>query len=272
MKFITFHEMLIEKMITDPSNEIMDVGCGFTLGVFSGTGPEKQLVSAFMDSVTSPYLIYQPLSFDEYKKLYDRYNLSYLDSFIINQYRQYCKIFGGNHFCEYGDYRDGSKQAKKYLLVHSGNNGIFQSLYPKNNLMLAANFCTNYAEENRKAVLDYFTNRVAIKMEMVRSFSQCHNTFRYPDTYIRGYGFENKVHGNIFTCGEGNPSYILKSKGDLPAFEYFKHGTDEIEDFIRTEFKNYDRKYLPASKYSFKNLKKEATLYPILIGRPKNVH
>lgn len=256
--------------ISDDFPWIADLGCGFTLFLFNENVDYSKVKDFLRSSIVSS-IYYNDLTYQEYVDVYF-HGVRSEDDFLANQYKQYLKVFGGNHFIEYGK----DKYGRNYLLIHCGSNGIFPYLYERNKWQVKRiiECCYNYASENRKGIIKQFCRYLDIPFNEWNIWDQKH-TFMLNDGLIMGYS-ESKDEGNIFTGGPFQKTLLIRTNEDC----YIRHGVEELPyiklfDYLRyskEDFRNYGRSFVSLSKYDFSGFEILNTFKPKITERPRNAH
>ncbi|MDO8610802.1 MAG: hypothetical protein Q7R95_09735, partial [bacterium] len=221
----------------------------------------------FFDSCISRLPVFN-IRYGDYKHFFDGIDID--NDFIDGQYRQFLKIFGGNHFIEFGK----SSHNGHYILIHCGSNGFYQHILQKNidKKERCKDVCNDYAKANRLGIMRHFSRAMSVEFNG-NHIDQAH-TFHIGDCNIIGYSKSDLVNGNIFTCGPFSQSYIIQTN---TGGTYVKHGCDELRytkliDFIRygkEDYLNYGRSFAKFSGYDINKFIIVDKLTPILNSRQK---
>jgi len=241
---------------------IMDVGCGFQLITFKNKLNINEVRNVF-GALTSTYFINSFISYvDFYIKVKSMVTVD--DDFINNQYISIGKIFGGNHFIEYGQLQ---KSNNHYILIHSGDNGSFLHNNKQNTIEKAVKYSYWFSRFNRDLICNYIEKYFSI--QIISKVDQIHNL--YENGCISGFSRIDNKRGNIFANGPWGKSFIIRPK-NKNKYRYVRHGSVEKKIFVFTKDKNYNR------KFKYENLVKNSDceilyiLKPLEIGRPINDH
>lgn len=246
----------------------IDIGCGFCIIYFSRPFHIDE-IRAYCSSFVAPYMCYQPMTFDHYQSMFLHYGLDMSYDFLKNQYKQFPKIFGGNHFIEYGKTSD----KRYYILIHSGSNGIANEMR-NYDFDRVRKFCTKYAKLNRELIKSFFAYK---NYSFIETFDQCHNQI-LNDKALLGFAPVDKDHGNIFAGGPMKKSYVIMYNGNKNLL--VKHGCDatnkpsEDKNREQKDLDNYTRSFIPIDDYDFhsQGFSILRSLHPYFSKRPKNVH